>query len=191
MAKPFRVDHQIGLLVSRYLFLQDSDRARELLEFSEKSVKAWRYSRLPMFPEIAFPEELYGGKWFDKSRRNTFPHGFDRAGNLVLIQWHNAVTYNLQEGYLEAAFINKFGKRFKVQVVRHIYRDAAGRVKRAINLAYNCGYDAKCVCGNSTGLTESTVRIGRMTACMEPQMESLSSRNMNVGSKHSNTPLMV
>jgi hypothetical protein len=145
MAKPARVDRQVNLLLGRYRVLQDNIRARELLDACEKSVRVWRYSPRPMFPEVPFLEELYGGRWADKAKRNTFPHGFDGSGNLVLIQWYNSVAYRFPKGYLEAAFVNQFGGRLQVQVVRHIYRDATGRTKRVINLAPDCGYDSRYV----------------------------------------------
>jgi hypothetical protein len=95
-----------------------------------------------MFPEIPFPEELYGGKWSDKPKRKTFAHGFDASANLVLIDWYGYVAYRDGKEYLEAAFVNEFpDDYFHVQVVRHVYRDASGLTQRVINLAPDQGYD--------------------------------------------------
>ncbi len=94
----------LTLLLERYLFLLDKDRVCELLDSCRSSVQEWRYSRIPMFPELPFIEELhYGGQWVAESK-DTFRHGFDHSGKLILIEWRRPVAYRRHEGYLEATF---------------------------------------------------------------------------------------
>jgi hypothetical protein len=145
MAKKPQTGRELKQLLGRYRVLQDSDCARELLEACEGEVRTWRYAPRAMFPEVPFVEELYGGRWFDKPKRNAFPHGFDSQGQLALIQWYASVAYTMHKGYVEAAFITHFGDRRDIQAVRHIWRDAEGRIARVMNLALDCGYDNRYV----------------------------------------------
>jgi hypothetical protein len=137
------IDPQIALLVRRYLMLQDNATAKKALGTSRKRVDSWRYNKDAAVPDN--PTAIYQPKWLDKEKRGTYPHGFDKSGDLVLIEWmfSSLITIRKDADHLEACFINVFGTRHKAQVVRHIYQDDTGEPQRVLNLYYGGGYDRK------------------------------------------------
>jgi hypothetical protein len=114
--KKVSCDPQIALLVSRYLALQNNSTAKKELEASQKRAQSWRYDQEPAFPDN--PTVLHEPTWLDKQKRGTFRHGFDKAGDLVLIEWMLTVAIRKSVDYLQASFINVFGTRHKAEVVR-------------------------------------------------------------------------
>src|SRR5581483_9330108 len=105
------IDRRISLLLRRYLTLQDNSAAIEALESSRKRVHSWRYDKEPAFPDN--PTALHQPTWFAKHKRGTFPHGFDKAGELVLIEWIVSIAIHKDMDHLEASFINVFGARIR------------------------------------------------------------------------------
>ena len=138
-------DPQIAFLVKRYLLLQDNSTAKKALETSRKRVHQWRYNEAAAFPDN--PTVLQNLNWLDKQKRGTYPHGFDKAGDLVFIEWmlSSPITIRRDVDHLEVCFINVFGARHQAQVVRHIYPDAVGQPLRVLNLYYQGGFDRSFV----------------------------------------------
>lgn len=137
------IDPQIALLVRRYLMLQDNSTAKKTLEASRKRVHSWRYDKEAAFPDN--PTALHQPNWLDKQKLGTYPHGFDKVGDLVLIEWmlSTPITIRKDVDHLEACFINVFGARHKAEAVRHIYQDDTGEPQRVLNLYYGGGFDRK------------------------------------------------
>src|SRR5262249_8027598 len=78
-------DPQSALLVNRYQMFQDNSTAKKTLEASRKRVHQWRYNKEAAFPDN--PTVLQNLSWLAKQKRGTYPHGFDKAGDLVFIEW--------------------------------------------------------------------------------------------------------
>lgn len=136
-------DPQIALLVKRYLMLQDNSTAKKALETARKRVHQWRYNEVAAFPDN--PTVLQNLNWLAKQKDGTYPHGFDKSGDLVFIEWMlgSPITIRKELDHLEVCFINVFGARHKAQVVRHVYQDDVGEPLRVLNLYYRGGFDRR------------------------------------------------
>lgn len=137
--KKVAIDAQIDLLVRRFRMLRENNNAGKTLETSRKRVKSWRYNEEPAFPDN--PTAFYAN-WFNKKKRGAYPHGFDKDGALVLIDWTLPIAIHKDVDHLEAVFVNTFGN---AEVVRHIYHDNRGEPHRVLNLYYRGGFDRKFV----------------------------------------------
>jgi hypothetical protein len=137
------MDAQIALLVRQYLKFQDTSVAKKALEASRKQVKFWRYEAKPAFPDN--PTSLHQPQWLDKQKRGAFRHGFDKTGDLVLIDWLRPITIRKDTDHTEMLSISVFGIRHKAAVVRHVYHDEAGQPRRALNLYCYGGFDRRFV----------------------------------------------
>jgi hypothetical protein len=121
--------------------LQDNSIAKKALETSRKRVHQWRYNEEAAFPDN--PTVLKNLNWLAKQKRGTYPHGFDKSGDLVFIEWmlSSPITIRKDMDHLEVCFINVFRARHEAQVVRHIYQDAVGEPLRVLNLYSRGGFD--------------------------------------------------
>jgi len=134
------IDPQIDLLVRRYRTFRENATARKALDGCRKKVQSWRYNEEPAFPDN--PTAFHHPNWLGKQKRGAYPHGFDKAGALVLIDWTLPVGIRKDVDHLEAVFVNMFGK---AEVVRHIYHEKNGEPHRVLNLSYRGGFDRRFV----------------------------------------------